>query len=87
VDTKSYKNKKSWNRDKIVKTRRWNVEEMGRTAKGNATAEAKAQIREANTAEAGLGNICWSLIARAIISAPAKENRRDRPVMNEDEDT
>ena len=60
---------------------------MGRTAKGNATAEAKAQIREANTAEAGLGNICWSLIARAIISAPAKENRRDRPVMDEDEDT
>ena len=58
--------------------------------RGNATEEAKAQIREAevtNTAEAGLGNICWSLIARVIISAPAKENRRDRPVMNEDEDT
>ena len=53
MDIKSYKNKKSWNRDKIVKTRRWNVEETGRTAKGNATAEAKAQIRKAEVNQHG----------------------------------
>ena len=53
VDTKSYKNKKSWNRGKIVKTRRRNVEETRRTTKGNATEEAKAQIREAEVSQHG----------------------------------